>query len=379
MAAGSSLRNFSACAPCGQPRAATPQWSSRRWPRASPIEPRVTRTVVLSGIVALMLAFGAVVLAQGADRRIRDPFDLEELTDRPMLSAIPRSAFNDERLGGAEEEAFQTLRAGLTYFNVDRPVTSVLVTSPVQGDGKTTVATNLARAMARAGKDVVLVDADLRRPQVASRLHIPGTAGLGAVLVDEASLSEALIEPEIDATQGGRLRVLPAGPPPPNPSELLGSQRMKDLLVELTDMSELVIIDSTPLLTVSDSLPLIEVVSGVVDGRTPERDLEGRRPAAGERRRHGQRYVARLGGYGRQHRGPLRALRLWGLRLSGSGTPTKSGARSGNGPSSKKSRRARAGRRKQQRGAAREEYDLPEPDTRPAETTSARGRGEWFS
>ena len=231
---------------------------------SSPVAPRVTRTVVLAAIVALLLAFGAVVLAQGVDRRIRHPMELEELTDHPLLSVVPRSAFGDVQTGGSGEEAFQTLRAGLTFFNIDRPMRSVLVSSPVQGDGKTTVATNLARAMARAGKDVILVDADLRRPQVASRFHVHSTAGLGGVLVGESSLEDAFVEPEVDTVEGGRLRALPAGPPPPNPSELLVSQRMKDLLEELTNMADLVIIDSTPLLTVSDSLPLVEIVSGVV-------------------------------------------------------------------------------------------------------------------
>lgn len=231
---------------------------------SSPVAPRVTRTVVLAAVVALLLALGAVILAQGADRKIRDPLELEELTDRPLLTAVPRTAFGDIQTGGTGEDAFQTLRASLTYFNVDRPVTSVLITSPAQGDGKTTVATNLARALARAGKDVILVDADLRRPQVASRFHVPGTAGLGGVLVGEASLAETFVEPEVQAPEGGRLRALPAGPPPPNPSELLASQRMKDLLEQLAGMSDLVVIDSTPLLTVSDSLPLVEFVSGVV-------------------------------------------------------------------------------------------------------------------
>ncbi|MEJ7785096.1 MAG: polysaccharide biosynthesis tyrosine autokinase [Solirubrobacteraceae bacterium] len=228
------------------------------------VAPRVQRTVVLSCVVALLLAFGAVVLAQGADRKIRDPLDLEELTDRPLLSAVPDSAFGDLQTSGAGEEAFQTLRASLTYFNIDRPIRSVLVSSPMQGDGKTTVATNLARAMALAGKDVILVDADLRRPQVASRFHVDGTAGLGGVLVLEASLEETFVEIELDTPDSGRLRALPAGPPPPNPSELLGSQRMKDLLSQLMEMADLVVVDSTPLLTVSDSLPLVEVVSGVV-------------------------------------------------------------------------------------------------------------------
>jgi capsular exopolysaccharide synthesis family protein len=140
----------------------------------------------------------------------------------------------------------------------------VLVSSPAQGDGKTTVATNLARAAALAGKDVILVDADLRRPQVATRFDVESTAGLGGVLVGEAGLDEAFVEPDLDKPAGGRLRALPAGPPPPNPSELLASQRMKDLLERLVGMCDLVVIDSTPLLTVSDSIPLIELVSGIV-------------------------------------------------------------------------------------------------------------------
>lgn len=228
-----------------------------------PVAPKVRRTVILALIIAILLAFGAVVVAQGADRKIRDPSDLEDLTGKPLLSAVPRSAFDEDAIDAAAEEAFQTLRASLTYFNVDREIKSVLITSPSQGDGKTTVATNLARALARAGKDVILVDADLRRPQVASRFHVPGAAGLGGVLVGETGLAQAFVEPEVD-TLAGRLRVLPAGPPPPNPSELLASQRMTRLLEKLAVSCDLLIVDSTPLLTVSDSLPLVDVVSGIV-------------------------------------------------------------------------------------------------------------------
>jgi capsular exopolysaccharide synthesis family protein len=206
-----------------------------------------------------------VVLAQGADRRLRDPLELEQITDGPLLSVVPAAAFGNERIGPVGEEAFQTLRASLTYFNIDQPISSVLISSPAQGDGKTTVATNLAIAMARAGKDVILVDADLRRPRVTQRLHLDQTAGLGGVLINEVELDAALVDAEDDESFGaGRLRVLPSGDPPPNPSALLASQRMKSLVEQLTTMSDLVIIDSTPLLVVSDSLPLVEFVSGVV-------------------------------------------------------------------------------------------------------------------
>lgn len=235
-------------------------------PSSTPTAPRVTRTVVLAGIIAILLASGAVVLAQGADRRIRNPLELEQITGGPLLSVIPVSAFADERMSAAGQEAFQTLRASITYFNIDQPIASVLISSPAQGDGKTTVATNLARAMARAGKDVILVDADLRRPRVAERLHVNQTAGLAAVLVKDIELEHALIHVSAgdDVAEPGRLRILPSGDPPPNPSALLASQRMRDLVDDLAGMSDLVIIDSTPLLVVSDSLPLVEFVSGIV-------------------------------------------------------------------------------------------------------------------
>lgn len=343
---------------------------------SSPVAPRVTRTVVLAFIVALLLAFGAVVLAQGADRKIRDPLELEELTDRPLLSAVPTSAFGDVQVGGAGEEAFQTLRASLTYFNIDRPVRSVLISSPMQGDGKTTVSTNLARAMARAGKNVILVDADLRRPQVAPRFHVHGNAYLAAVLVGEASLEEAFIEPELETPQGGRLRVLPAGPPPPNPSELLASQRMESLLERLTGMSDLVIIDSTPILTVSDSLPLVKLVSGVVSvaklnstSKDAVRRLEqviGN--AGGTLLGSVATGVAAAGLYGG-----------YGYGYYADHDPSRSGGVS-NGGRSAKPRRMRRLRRPRARRRARH-LELPQPEARQAktvhhpETLAANGAG----
>jgi non-specific protein-tyrosine kinase len=231
----------------------------------SPIEPSVTRTVVLAAIVAALLAFGAVVLAQGADRRLRDPLELERITERPLLSVIPSTAFGKRQVDGAAEASFQTLRASITYFNVGQPLASVLVSSPARGDGKTTVAANLASTMASAGSDVILVDADLRQPRVARLLQIAEEAGLWSVLVEAADLDRALVE--LDGPKradGGRLRVLPAGPPPPNPSELLASMRMQGVVEELVGICEIVIIDSTPLLVVSDALPLVSVVSGIL-------------------------------------------------------------------------------------------------------------------
>ena len=228
----------------------------------SPVSPKPVRNTTLAFVVAILLGVGLAFVVDRLDRRIRTAHELEEVSGLPLLTSIPTSAFPDNDPSGADSEAFQTLRASLTYFNVDRPVKMLIVASPSKGDGKTTVATNLAISVARNGKDVLLVDADLRRPQVAPRLGLEeGSKGLGAVLAGEATLEESLVDFHV---AGGYLRVLPAGHPPPNPSELLGSERMRTVLEELKGVSDMVIVDSTPILPVSDVLPLLRAATGVV-------------------------------------------------------------------------------------------------------------------
>jgi capsular exopolysaccharide synthesis family protein len=233
-------------------------------PSRSAVSPRPVRTAALGLILAILIGLGAVVLAENVDRRVRRADELEALTGLPLLSSIPRTAYPGEEHSHQDEEAFQRLRANLTYFNIDRSLASVLVTSPVAADGKTTVATNLAKTLARSGKDVILVDADLRRPQVAERLGIKATSGLSSVLTSDENVQEALVDYPIESIYRGRLQVLPAGTPPPNPSELLASQRMRTLLSHLGIVSDIVIIDTSPLLTISDTTPLLEQVSGIV-------------------------------------------------------------------------------------------------------------------
>jgi capsular exopolysaccharide synthesis family protein len=233
-------------------------------PSDSPVSPKTRRAVELALVVALLLAIGAVLAAESADRRLRAPEDIESLTGWPLLAAVPPSAFSADRLGEPQnEEAFQMLRAALTYFNVDRQLSSVAIISPAVGDGKTTVAVGLALAAAQAGKRAILVDADLRRAQVSVRLGIAADAGLGSVLAGDRQVDEVMLGP-VGPPHGGTLLVLPAGPPPPNPAALLGSQSMRGLLHELESRSDLVIIDSVAALAVSDALPLLQAVSGCV-------------------------------------------------------------------------------------------------------------------
>jgi capsular exopolysaccharide synthesis family protein len=225
------------------------------------VSPNPRRNAILAFVVALLIAAGAVTLAERLDRRLHDSRDVERLTGTPLLAQIPASAFPGAAPDPQLPIVFQTLRDSLTYFNVDQRLASLLVISPLKGDGKTSVTTNLAVAFARSGKQVILVDADLRSPQVATRMGTPPMPGLSEVISGSSEIQDALFEIE---PFGSYLRVLPGGSIPPNPSEMLGSARMSTILAELSEMSDLVLIDSAPVLVVSDAFPLFEQVAGIV-------------------------------------------------------------------------------------------------------------------
>jgi succinoglycan biosynthesis transport protein ExoP len=227
--------------------------------------PHIRRDVEIGLVIGLLLAIGAVLMAENSDRRVRISDDLEDMTGLPMLSAIPREAFSTHSESAARaEESFQMLRSALTYFNVERRLSSVAIVSPEGQDGKTTVALGVARAAAKAGKRVVLIDADLRMPQVGPRLGLDMRPGLGAVLAGEGTLDEALVDIPIEAEHSGSLQVLPAGPPPPNPAALIDSEEMRLLIGRLENRTDLVVLDTAAALAVSDALPLVQWVSGVV-------------------------------------------------------------------------------------------------------------------
>lgn len=230
-------------------------------PATTPISPKPKRNTAIALILAMLIAAALAPLLDRLDRRIREPSDLEDLLGAPVLALIPDDAFPGHPPGVHVRESFQTLRASLTYFNVDRSLSTLVVASPVQQDGKTTVAVNLALAYALDERDVVLIDGDLRRPQVAARLGKEVEFGLDSVLVGTKTLDETLIEVDVGA---GRLRILPGATPPPNPAVLLGSQRMRSLIAELSEQVDMVIIDTPGLLAVSDAIPLFNQVVGSV-------------------------------------------------------------------------------------------------------------------
>lgn len=234
-------------------------------PNYAPVGPHPRRAVELGLVIGILLAVAAVMLLDSADRRLRSPDDLEEFTKLPLLAAIAPSAFNSELdTTPVDEEAFQTLRTSLTYFTVDQRVKSVLITSPGEQEGKSTVAVRLALASARAGLDVVLVDADLRRGGATSKLGLQPNLGLGLVLAEQRPVESALIDWSLSSDAAGRLRVLAAGSPPPNPAALISSTAMREVLAILEHQVDLVIIDTPAALAVSDAVPLMQQASGVV-------------------------------------------------------------------------------------------------------------------
>jgi capsular exopolysaccharide synthesis family protein len=227
---------------------------------AKPVSPHPVRNALLALVLSVFVGVALVFVVDGLDRRIRNVDELEDISGVPLLGIVPLP--NTEGYKRLEAvEAFRMLRASLTYFNIDRQLNMVVVSSPLKGDGKTTVATNLAKAIARTGKDVIVLDADLHQSQVASRFEKSSEAGLASVLVGESTLEDELLDVELE---DARVRILSGGPRPPNPSELLASQEMKELLSRLSSMTDLVIVDTPPTLQVSDAIPLFERASGVV-------------------------------------------------------------------------------------------------------------------
>jgi capsular exopolysaccharide synthesis family protein len=156
-------------------------------------------------------------------------------------------------------ESFRALRTSLLFSSADEGSRCIVVTSTGPGEGKTVVATNLAVALAQAGHRVLLVDADMRKPRVHFVLDKPQEPGLSNLLVGNATAKEA-----IQTTVVPGLWVIAAGPPPPNPAELLGSKRFKDFIVSLSQRFDWVMIDTPPVLTVTDSSVVAHLVNGVL-------------------------------------------------------------------------------------------------------------------
>ena len=241
-------------------------------PPSEPSSPHPTRNVALGLILGLLLGFGLAGLLEQFDRRIRSSEEMEELYGLPVLARIPRSSrLAVRRPSGletntAEGEAFRMLRANMRYFNLEQGLHTVLFVSPEEGDGKSTVARGLALTMAAMGDAVVLVETDLRKGGEFRAVDGRPANGLSNVLAG-TPIDQALLSLRVDDTSGAgeyALSVLPSGPSPPNPAELLESRRMRDVLASLREEFDFVILDTPALGAVSDALTLVSDSSEII-------------------------------------------------------------------------------------------------------------------
>ncbi len=231
-----------------------------------PVSPDWVKNLLIGAGIGLLLGLILAYLRKMFDLRVRTTSDVEEAAETAVLAVIPTSselAKQRKTAGGLERsslssEALRQLRSNIRFLNVDDPPRSIVITSSTPGEGKSTVSANLARVLAEAGEHVVLIDADLRRPMVATQFGIDGKIGLTQVLAGRVSLTDAL-----QPTETKRLQVLPAGRIPPNPSELVGSKQMTEVVKKLRQ-NHMVIVDAPPILPVTDAGILSRQCDGAI-------------------------------------------------------------------------------------------------------------------
>jgi Mrp family chromosome partitioning ATPase len=257
-----------------------------------PISPKARETVMLAAAIGLSLATGGALLIELLDNTVRTSDDIMKLVQLPTLGTISsiQGQQNGDRLPSAYmpqsavAESFRALRTSIQYCAVNRQLRTLVLTSPAPAEGKSLVLANLAVVMAQSGLSVLLVDADMRRPVQHKMFALNNDLGLSNgllesevdlatythlldsdVLTELLSVGEAGTEAKRTFTLGhGRLRVMTAGPVPPNPADLLGSQRMRDLVQQLVGEADIVLFDTPPTLAVTDAVALASAVDGVL-------------------------------------------------------------------------------------------------------------------
>ncbi len=234
----------------------------------APIGPRTQLNVLLAAITGLTLALGMAFFLEYLDDTIKTPEDIEQTMGLSTLGAITRikGKHLEDKLIAADHpkspisEAYRVLRTNIQFSAIDQPMRTLLVTSPNPIEGKSTTLANLGVVMAQAGLSVIAVDSDLRRPVLHKFFKLPRKEGLTNALLQD----EPAIDGYLQATEVDNLRVLASGPLPPNPSELLSSQKMRRLLENLTGQADVVLLDSPPMLVVTDAAVLANQVDGVL-------------------------------------------------------------------------------------------------------------------
>jgi polysaccharide biosynthesis transport protein len=231
-----------------------------------PTVPKATgKTKTLAAVAALgfMLSAATAYLLSYLDNTLKTPDEVKRQLGLPALAVVPDAGDGDVMvmLPGHHtpaSEAYRLLRTNLQFAAVDRSLRTLVVTSSAPSEGKSLTTANLAMALAQGGQRVVAVDADLHRPTLHRIFSLPNNVGLTSALVNGHTETEGLLE----ATSDPRLRVLTSGPLPPNPTELVGSVRMREVIASLLEIADIVLIDTPPVLILADA----PVLAGVVDG-----------------------------------------------------------------------------------------------------------------
>jgi succinoglycan biosynthesis transport protein ExoP len=286
----------------------TPPILTRPAEGGSKVQPRPVRNGVLALFLGLVAGLALAFLREALDTRVRAAEEIASRLDMPLLSRLPEPPArlrNEGKLSMLTEpdsvlaEAFRVLRTNLDFVNMERRAQIVMITSGLEAEGKSTTVANLAVAFARAGRRVIAVDLDLRRPILDKMFGFGKLPGLTQVALGRISVEDALVPIAVSGRQTGSLEadygsngsggdvqglleLLPAGPVPPDVGEFVGSRTLTEIFEQLRHMADVILVDAPPLLRVGDAITL----SGKVDGMLVVTNLaQSRRPMLNELRR----------------------------------------------------------------------------------------------